>query len=102
LAKVVLEAPYTSTADIAAAVYPIVPVRYLMKDQFRSDQRIARVKEPVLVLHGDRDTIIPIEFGQRLFALVPGVKRFALFPGGAHEGLDARGALIEAKKFIAE
>jgi fermentation-respiration switch protein FrsA (DUF1100 family) len=102
LAKVVLEAPYTSTADIAAAVYPIVPVRYLMKDQFRSDERIARVKEPVLVLHGDRDTIIPIEFGQRLFALVPGVKRFALFPGGAHEGLDAHGALIEAKKFIAE
>jgi hypothetical protein len=102
LAKVVLEAPYTSTADIAAAVYPIVPVRYLMKDQFRSDERIVRVKEPVLVLHGDRDTIIPIEFGQRLFALVPGVKRFALFPGGAHEGLDAHGALIEAKKFIAE
>ncbi len=56
----------------------------------------------MLVLHGDRDTIIPIEFGQRLFALVPGVKRFALFPGGAHEGLDAHGALIEAKKFIAE
>jgi hypothetical protein len=88
--------------DIAAAVYPIVPVRYLMKDQFRSDERIARVQVPVLVLHGDRDTIIPIEFGRRLFALIPGIKRFALLPGGAHEGLDAHGALAEVKKFIAE
>jgi hypothetical protein len=102
MAKVVLEAPYTSTVDIAAAVYPIVPVRYLMKDQFRSDERIARVQVPVLVLHGDRDTIIPIEFGRRLFALIPGIKRFALLPGGAHEGLDAHGALAEVKKFIAE
>jgi fermentation-respiration switch protein FrsA (DUF1100 family) len=102
LAKVVLEAPYTSTADIAASVYPIVPVRYLMKDQFRSDERIAQVKEPVLVLHGDRDRVIPIEYGRRLFELVSSPKRFVLLPGAGHEGLDEFGVLAEVKKFIAE
>ena len=41
--KLILEAPYTSTADVAAVAVSIVPVRWLMRDQFRSDQRIARV-----------------------------------------------------------
>ena len=53
--KLVLEAPYTSTADVAATVLPFVPVRALMKDQFRSDQLIGKVKVPVLVMHGERD-----------------------------------------------
>ena len=38
-----------------AGAYPFLPVRYLMKDQFRSDLRIAKVTVPVLILHGDRD-----------------------------------------------
>jgi fermentation-respiration switch protein FrsA (DUF1100 family) len=101
-AKVVLEAPFTSTADIAAAVYPIVPVRYLMKDQFRSDQRIAEVKEPVLVIHGQLDNVIPIEYGRRLFERIVSPKRFVNLPNATHAGLDAHGALAEVKKFIAE
>jgi fermentation-respiration switch protein FrsA (DUF1100 family) len=102
LAKVVLEAPYTSTSDIAAAAYPIVPVRYLMKDQFRSDERVARVLEPVLVIHGERDSVIPIEYGRRLFERIASPKRFVNLPNATHAGLDAHGALAEVKKFIAE
>jgi fermentation-respiration switch protein FrsA (DUF1100 family) len=101
-AKLVLEAPYSSTVDIAASVYPIVPVRLLMKDQFRSDQRITKVTEPVLVLHGDQDQVVPIRFGQRLYELIPSPKRFVLLPGAGHNGLDAHGALAQVKKFIAE
>ena len=101
-AKVVLEAPFTSTVDIAAAVYPIVPVRYLMKDQFRSDERIAAVKEPVLVVHGERDNVVPIEYGRRLFDRIASAKRFVNLPSATHAGLDAHGALAEVKRFIAE
>src|SRR5882724_9538261 len=57
--KLILEAPYTSIADIAAAAFPILPVRWLLRDPFHSDQRIARVKAPMLVLHGARDATIP-------------------------------------------
>jgi fermentation-respiration switch protein FrsA (DUF1100 family) len=101
-AKVVLEAPFTSTADIAAATYPIVPVRLLMKDQFRSDERIGKVKEPVLVIHGARDNVIPIEYGRRLFERIESPKRFVNLPNATHAGLDAHGALAEVKMFIAE
>jgi hypothetical protein len=41
--KLILEAPYTSTVDVAASVFPIVPVRLLMRYPFHSDRRIARV-----------------------------------------------------------
>src|ERR1700730_8837045 len=40
IGRLVLEAPFTSAVDLAARHYPFVPVRWLMKDQFRSDQRI--------------------------------------------------------------
>jgi fermentation-respiration switch protein FrsA (DUF1100 family) len=100
IGKLILEAPYTSTADVAAIHYPFVPVRLLMKDQFRSDLRIKEVGAPVLVLHGARDDVIPIAFGQRLYELVPGPKRFVRFPEGGHVDLDDFGALEEARHFI--
>jgi fermentation-respiration switch protein FrsA (DUF1100 family) len=100
--KVVLEAPFTSAADVAASVYPFVPVRWLMKDQFRSDERIGRVRAPVLVMHGERDGIVPIRFGERLYELVRAPKQFVRFPAGDHEGLDAHGAIAAARAFFAD
>jgi fermentation-respiration switch protein FrsA (DUF1100 family) len=97
---VILDAPFTSTADVAASVYFFLPVRLLMKDQFRSDLRIKAVKAPVLILHGDADSIIPIRFGEQLLATVPGEKRMVRFPGGQHVDLDRHGAADEALKFL--
>src|SRR5262249_38022305 len=58
--KLILEAPYSSIADVAASAFPIFPVRWLLKDPFRSDLRIAKVKAPLLAMHGARDPTIPI------------------------------------------
>ena len=102
VSRLILESPYTSTVDVAAAQYWFLPVRFLMKDQFRSDLRIARVTAPVLIMHGDADGVIPITFGQRLFAMIPGKKRMVRFPGGGHNDLDAFGASGVAIKFIEE
>jgi fermentation-respiration switch protein FrsA (DUF1100 family) len=102
IGRLVLEAPFTSAVDLAARRYPFVPVRWLMKDQFRSDLHIAAVAAPLLVLHGARDTIVPIEFGERLFALAHEPKRFVRFPGGEHEGLDRFGALAAVKTFLGD
>ena len=91
IGRLILDAPYTSALDIARANYPFLPVRLLMKDQFRSDERIAQVKAPVLILHGEADHIIPIAYGERLFAMIPGEKRFIRFRGGHHVDLDRHG-----------
>src|ERR1700694_5694656 len=58
VAKLILEAPYTSIADVAASVFPIFPIRLVIRDPFRSDQRIARVTVPILIMHGARDPTI--------------------------------------------
>jgi fermentation-respiration switch protein FrsA (DUF1100 family) len=98
----VLEAPFTSAADVGAGVYWFIPVRLLMKDQFRSDLHIGRVTAPVLVLHGDRDTVVPLALGERLYALINSPKRLVRFRGAGHEGLDAFGAMKAAREFLNE
>ena len=99
--RVVLESPFTSITDIAAKIYWFFPVRWLIKDPFRSDLRIPKVTAPVLVLHGDRDIIVPFALGKQLYALIPGPKRFVRFPGAGHNELAAHGALDVAKEFLA-
>jgi fermentation-respiration switch protein FrsA (DUF1100 family) len=100
IAKLILEAPYTSTADVAAAQFRIVPVRWLMRDQFHSDERIARVTAPLLIMHGGRDPGISISFGERLFALAHEPKQFVRFPEGGHDDLDTFGATETVRQFI--
>jgi fermentation-respiration switch protein FrsA (DUF1100 family) len=98
--KLILEAPYTSIADVAASAFPIFPVRLVMKDQFHSDLRIARVNVPLLIMHGENDPAIPIVFGERLFALAHEPKQFVRFPRGGHNDLDNFGAGKTARQFI--
>src|SRR5215212_6458009 len=97
---VILDAPFTSTLNVAADLYWLLPVRLLMRDQFRSDLRIKQVKAPVLILHGDADTIVPIKYGERLLAMVPGEKRLVRYKDGWHVDLDRHGAADEALKFL--
>lgn len=98
--KLILEAPYTSIADVAAAAFPIFPVRLFIRDPLHSDARIARVKAPLLIMHGTDDATVPIRFGERLFALAHEPKQFVRFPGGGHADLDNFGALGTARRFI--
>lgn len=97
----ILDAPFTSAADIGAAAFPFAPVRWLIKDGYRSDRRIARVHAPLLVLHGERDSVVPIGFGERLFALANEPKRMVRFPDGDHVDLDDHGAAEVVKTFLA-
>ena len=99
--KVILESPFTSAVDIGAAAYPFLPVRLMMHDRFRSDERIGKVTAPVLVLHGARDTIVPIRYGERLYALISAPKKFVRFPEGHHSDLDSHGAQAAVRDFLA-
>jgi fermentation-respiration switch protein FrsA (DUF1100 family) len=97
---IVLEAPYTSVEDVAAARFFMFPVRWLIHDRFRSDQRIAALKAPLLVMHGERDNVIAVGFGRRLYALAPEPKRFIAFEDGTHIDLDERGAVAAVHAFL--
>jgi fermentation-respiration switch protein FrsA (DUF1100 family) len=100
VARIILESPYTSIADVAASIYWFVPVRLLLVDPFRSDERIAKVTVPVLVVHGQRDTIVRITFGERLYALMPGPKQFIRLPNAGHNDHDQHGMPELVKPFL--
>jgi fermentation-respiration switch protein FrsA (DUF1100 family) len=100
VARVILESPYTSIADVAASVYWFVPVRLMLADSFRSDERIAKVTAPVLVVHGERDTIIRIGFAERLYDMIRGPKQFIRLPAAGHNDHDAHGLPEMLRPFI--
>jgi len=99
--RIVLEGSFTSAADVGAAhAYRFLPVRLLMKDQFRSDLRIARVTAPLLFLHGGRDWVVPIALGERLYALANQPKQFVRFSDAGHEEVDMYGAQNAVRAFL--
>jgi fermentation-respiration switch protein FrsA (DUF1100 family) len=100
VAAMILDAPFTSAAAVGAGHYPFLPVRLLIKDPFYSDRRIADVRAPVLVLHGARDSVVPIALGEELFALIPGRKQFVRFAGAGHNDLDHYGAVQRVREFL--
>jgi fermentation-respiration switch protein FrsA (DUF1100 family) len=102
IARMILEAPFSSAADVGARVYPFLPIRLLMKDQFLSDQRIGNVRVPILILHGAMDQVVPITFGERLHSLANEPKRLVRFPRANHSDLDSHGAQSAVLEFLGE
>ncbi len=80
---VILETPFRSIAAMAREHYPFVPT-FLIRTRYDSEAKIARLRVPVLVLHGDRDEIVPLAHARRLFDLAPEPKRFFLIRGAGH------------------
>ena len=83
-AALVLDAPFTSTADVARLRYGFLPISLLMKDQFRSDLHAHKVTAPVMVLHGTADQVTPFRFGKRLSEMFGGPVKFYAMEGAPH------------------
>jgi len=99
--RVILEAPFTSAAAVAALRYWYLPVRLLMKDQYRSDEHVGKITAPVLILHGVHDRIVPYAMGEEMFQLTKAPKHIVRFLDGDHEDLDNNGALHAVARFLA-
>jgi fermentation-respiration switch protein FrsA (DUF1100 family) len=87
VAAIALEAPFTSTADVARLSYWWLPVGLLMKDQFRSIDFLKDVHVPLLVMHGTDDRLIPLKMGESLYAAANGPKEFVAIPAGTHASI---------------
>ena len=99
---VILDAPYTSTADVARGVYWFLPIALLMRDQFRSIDRIGDVKVPLLVMHGEEDAVIPIALSELLFKAANEPKRYVRLPGIDHVSILEAGGIDHVRSFLGE
>ena len=96
----VLEAPYTSTADRAQELYPWLPVKILMKDKYLTKVRIKNVDEPVLVIHGTEDNVMPVQHGHKVFELANDPKELSIIEGANHGNLWDNGLWDTVKDFL--
>jgi len=90
VAGVILQSPYTSVASRAAEIYFYIPVEYLIKDKYRTIDKIANINTPLMIFHGERDDVIPVEHGKTVFAAAKSPKEIFYFPDKAHNDFDNR------------
>jgi hypothetical protein len=86
----ILEAPFTSIADVAARIYPFVPVRLLLKDRYDNLSRIAKISAPLIIAHGTSDGVVPYALGRQLFDAAMEPKTMISIEGGGHNDLHDR------------
>lgn len=77
---------FTGVRDLGRRHYRFVPAS-LIPDAYPSLRRIRGLQAPLLVLHGDRDDIVPVAQGWALLEAAPGPKRMHVFPGLGHNDL---------------
>jgi fermentation-respiration switch protein FrsA (DUF1100 family) len=68
-AGVILETPFTSMINAAKKFYPYIPVNLLLKDRFENFKKIKNINSPVLIMHGEKDTIVPFTMGRKMYQL---------------------------------
>ena len=100
VAAVVLEAPLTSTVDVARRTYFWLPLGLLIADKYNNERNIRSVAAPVLILHGEQDNVIPVEMGLRVYRAANEPKRIELFPQGTHDDLFDHGAWEKTRSFV--
>jgi alpha-beta hydrolase superfamily lysophospholipase len=93
VAAVVLESGMSSASSVAASALPWLPrqLHFLGRNRFESARKLASVKAPVLISHGDPDPVIPTEEAHVLFAAANEPKRLLIFPGGGHNVFGSMG-----------
>ncbi len=97
---VVLEAPFTSIAEVAQSHYWYVPARWMVWDKFDIAAIVDRLKAPLLVLHGERDRIVPLRFGRAVLERAPEPKEGRFLPEAGHNDLYEHGAAQMVIEFL--
>jgi fermentation-respiration switch protein FrsA (DUF1100 family) len=91
---IVLESTFTSMADMGRLRYPIFPIDWLLNQRFDTAERVARLLQPIVIVHGTRDDIVPVGMAEQLFVAAREPKRLLLVHGGHEDALQNSGQLL--------
>jgi len=84
-AALISESSFTSTKDMARAIYPLLPFWLFLKPSYNAYAKIAKIDVPKLIIHSRDDEIVPFSQGQRLFAKAKPAKEFYVMRGGHND-----------------
>jgi fermentation-respiration switch protein FrsA (DUF1100 family) len=94
-AALILESAFTSVPDLAARLYPFLPVRLLSRFHYNTEKLLLSVSCPVLIIHSSDDEIIPYENGLQLYKRARNPKRFLELHGDHNQGFLVSGKLYK-------
>lgn len=101
---VVLESGFSSASSLAASALPWLPrwLHFLGKNRFESARKLANVRSPILIAHGDPDGTIPTAEAHLLFASANEPKKLLIVPGAGHVVFGAAGEqyLSQVEQFM--
>jgi fermentation-respiration switch protein FrsA (DUF1100 family) len=87
----IIESGFTSVRDMAAQLYPYLPVRYLSRFKYDTRASISVIRSPLLIIHSRNDEIVPLSHGRKLFLAASGPKEFLEIKGGHNDGFIVSG-----------
>ena len=82
----VLASVFTSVPDMAAKIYPFLPVRLLSRFDYNTIEYLQSVTCPVFVAHSPQDDIVPFAHGRALYQAASEPKQFLELQGGHNSG----------------
>ncbi|MDP1692980.1 MAG: alpha/beta hydrolase [Burkholderiaceae bacterium] len=83
-AGLLLITPWDRLAQVGAHHYPWLPVKWMLRDEYDTQARLAGFDRPVLVAVAERDSIVPARFGRALHAGLAGPKRLVVIEAADH------------------
>ncbi len=98
----VLVNSFTSLPDVGQNHYPWLPVRWVMRNRFDNLGKIGKCRQPVFIIHGTSDQLIPFDQGRRLFEAASQPKQFFPIDGGDHNDPLPLACLEKLRDFLAE
>ena len=103
-AALILESAFTSVPDIAAKIYPYLPVKLLSRFEYNTAEYLDEIDCPVLIVHSREDEVMPFSHGKQLFERAKGPKEFLEISGTHNEGFITSGKRYEEglNTFISE
>ncbi len=91
-AALVVESAFTSAVDMGKLIFPFLPVRLLVRNQYDSIRKIGELNLPVLIIHSSDDELVPCGQGERLFNAAREPKEFLRIAGGHGDGFLVTGS----------
>ena len=85
---IILESTFNRMVDVGRKAFPYLPISFLLRERYDSQEIIRSLNKPVLVIHSPDDEVIPFELGKRLFDVAIGEKSFVEIRGSHNSGFE--------------
>lgn len=83
-ACLITESTFTNSHDMAKHLYPFLPIQRLLPNRFQNDSKVTEIRAPHLLLHGERDPLVPVHMARTLYELAAQPKQLLVVPEATH------------------